>query len=93
MFKIYRQVLFWFDVSQAYDQYKVRKFPIFIWSFGRWPGDFVYGFPAIDARDGGLKIASEEYEVTTRLSRSTGVLPLKSRLASSRITFRENSGE
>jgi sarcosine oxidase len=65
LFKIYRQVLHWFDVSQAYDRYKLGEFPIFIWSFGRWPGDFVYGFPAIDGRDGGLKIASEEYQVTT----------------------------
>jgi sarcosine oxidase len=64
-FKIYRQVLYWFDVSQAYEQFKLGEFPIFIWSFGRWPGDFVYGFPAIDGRDGGLKVASEEYQVTT----------------------------
>lgn len=65
-FKVYRQVLHWFDVAQAYDQYKLGEFPIFIWSFGRFAGDFVYGFPAIDGRDGGLKVASEEYEITTR---------------------------
>ena len=65
LFKIYRQVLFWFDVSAAYEQYALESFPIFIWSFGRYPGDFFYGFPAIDGRDGGLKIASEEYHVTT----------------------------
>lgn len=65
LFSIYRQVLHWFDVSLAYDQYKLGEFPIFIWSFGRFAGDFVYGFPAIDGRDGGLKIASEEYQVTT----------------------------
>ena len=66
LFNVYRQVLHWFDVSSAYDQYKLGDFPIFIWSFGRFAGDFVYGFPAIDGRDGGLKIASEEYEITTR---------------------------
>ena len=66
LFKVYRQVLHWFDVSKAYEQYKLGDFPIFIWSFGRWPGDFVYGFPAIDGRNGGLKVASEEYEITTR---------------------------
>lgn len=65
LFKIYRQVLYWFDVSAAHEQYALGKFPIFIWSFGRWPGDFVYGFPAIDGRDGGVKIASEEYQTTT----------------------------
>lgn len=65
IFQVYRQVLHWFDVSSAYEQYSTGNFPIFIWSFGRWPGDFVYGFPAIDGRDGGLKVASEEYRVTT----------------------------
>jgi sarcosine oxidase len=64
-FKIYRQVLHWFDVSEAYDSYKLGSFPIFIWSFGRWADDYVYGFPAIDGRDGGLKLASEEYLTTT----------------------------
>lgn len=74
-FKIYRQVLYWFDVSAVHDQYALGRFPIFIWSFGRWPGDFVYGFPAIGGRDGGLKIASEEYEATTppdQVDRSVG---------------------
>ena len=65
LFKVYRQVLYWFDVSAAYEQYALGAFPIFIWSFGRFAGDFVYGFPAIDGRDGGLKLASEEYETTT----------------------------
>jgi sarcosine oxidase len=65
LFKIYRQVLHWFDVSQDYERHKLGEFPIFIWSFGRFAGDFVYGFPAIDGRDGGLKIASEEFEITT----------------------------
>lgn len=65
LFKVYRQVLHWFDVSAGYEQYVPRKFPIFIWSCGRWPGDFVYGFPAIDGRDGGLKLASEEFQTTT----------------------------
>ena len=65
IFKVYRQVLYWFDVADAYDQYVVGKFPIFIWSFGRWRDDYVYGFPAIDGRGGGLKVASEEYPTTT----------------------------
>jgi len=64
MFRVYRQVLFWFDASGSYEQYKAGEFPIFIWSFGRWAGDFVYGFPAIDGPGGGLKLATEEYETT-----------------------------
>ena len=65
LFKIYRQVLNWFDVSQAYDGYKLGEFPIFIWSFGRWADDYFYGFPAIDGSEGGLKIATEDYRATT----------------------------
>ena len=65
LFKVYRQMLHWFDVSSAYEQYKLGEFPIFIWSFGRWPHDFIYGFPAVDGRDGGLKIATEDFSATT----------------------------
>lgn len=65
LFKVYRQVLYWFDVSAVAEQYVVGKFPIFIWSFGRWRDDYVYGFPAIDGPEGGLKIASEDYLETT----------------------------
>ena len=65
LFKVYRQVLYWFDVSATYEQYALGNFPIFIWSFGRFANDYVYGFPAIDGRDGGLKLASEEYQTTT----------------------------
>jgi len=65
LFKVYRQVLYWFDVSDSYEQYALGKFPIFIWSIGRFADDYVYGFPAIDGPDGGLKVASEEYQTTT----------------------------
>jgi sarcosine oxidase len=65
LFKVYRQILYWFDVSQAFDQYSVGKFPIFIWSFGRWRDDYVYGFPAVNGPEGGLKVASESYEMAT----------------------------
>lgn len=64
-FKIYRQVLHWFDVSHSYEQYTVGKFPIFIWTLGRWRDDYLYGFPAVDGHDGGLKVATEHYHVTT----------------------------
>lgn len=65
LFEIYRQVLYWFDVSNAYEKYALGSFPIFIWSIGRSPNDFFYGFPAIDGRDGGLKVATEEFAATT----------------------------
>lgn len=65
LFKIYRQVLHWFDVSRVYEQYALGSFPIFIWEFGRWKDDYSYGFPAIDGESGGLKIATEKYFSTT----------------------------
>jgi sarcosine oxidase len=65
LFKVYRQVFYWFDVADNYEQFKLGNFPIFIWEFGRWENDFVYGFPAIDGTKGGFKIATETYLETT----------------------------
>ncbi len=64
-FKVYRQVLFWFDIKDNYDRFKLGNFPIFIWD-GQAERDAIYGFPALDGENGGIKIASEEYitEVT-----------------------------
>ena len=64
-FKVYRQVLFWFDISENYDRFKLGSFPIFIWD-GQGNRESIYGFPALDGERGGIKIASEEYvtEVT-----------------------------
>ena len=39
-------------------------FPIFIWELqGRPQG--LYGFPALDGREGGVKVGTEQFEVTT----------------------------
>jgi sarcosine oxidase len=65
MFKVYRQVFYWFDAADAFENFKSGNFPIFIWEFGRWENDFVYGFPAIDGPFGGFKIATETYLETT----------------------------
>jgi sarcosine oxidase len=65
LFQTYRQVFYWFDVADNYEQFKLGNFPIFIWEFGRWENDFVYGFPAIDGEKGGFKIATETYLETT----------------------------
>ena len=65
LFKIYRQVLYWLDVADNYEKFKLGNFPIFIWEFGRWENDFVYGLPAIDGQFGGFKIATETYLETT----------------------------
>lgn len=65
LFQIYRQVLYWFDVSNNYKNFKLGNFPVFIWNFGRWENDFVYGFPAIEGKFDGFKVATETYLETT----------------------------
>jgi sarcosine oxidase len=65
LFKIYRQIFYWFDVGENYEHFKPGRFPIFIWELGRWENDFVYGFPAVDGQHGGFKVATETYLETT----------------------------
>jgi sarcosine oxidase len=64
-FKIYRQVLYWFELKETAENYLPGNFPIFIWQFNRWADDFIYGFPAADGAGGGLKLAAEQHLVTT----------------------------
>ena len=68
LFKVYRQVLFWFDLDAAIENYLPGKFPVFIWAFSRHHDNFVYGFPAIDGLGGGVKIASEQRNVESEIS-------------------------
>jgi monomeric sarcosine oxidase len=63
-FRIYRQVLCWFPLARNAEQYSPERFPVFIWIAGNRPRDMLYGFPAIDGPQGGLKIATEQYDVT-----------------------------
>lgn len=62
LFKIYRQVMYWFHPRESIVPYKVGNFPIFIWQFN---DGFIYGFPAIGGRDGGVKVASEQTTIQT----------------------------
>jgi sarcosine oxidase len=61
-FAVHRQVLHCFETA-TYEEH--RDMPIFIWELGGGPDDFVYGFPAIDGPQGGVKVASEDYTATT----------------------------
>ena len=68
VFAVYRQLLFWFPIRRGYPL--LRDMPAFIWDFGGVPDgivhlDGLYGFPAIDGPDGGVKLATESYERTT----------------------------
>ena len=58
-FTVHRQVQFWFESD---DPALHADMPIFVWDLGRGPDDFFYGFPA---RDGRVKVASEDHTTTT----------------------------
>jgi len=62
-FKIYRQMLCWFQPARNQERYTPQQFPVFIWITGNQPRDMMYGFPQIDT-NGGVKIATEQYEAT-----------------------------
>ena len=68
IFAIHRQLLYWFPIREGYEQ--LRDMPTFIWDLGGQTHGFVhllgfYGFPAIDGRAGGAKVAAESYAHTT----------------------------
>src|SRR5204862_7539108 len=60
---IYRQTQFWFAVEDV-APFLPERFPIFIWEL-KDSTLGIYGFPAIDGPDGGIKVASEEFSATT----------------------------
>jgi len=63
LFRIYRQVLLWYEIQGPIAAYQPDRFPIFIWELeGETQG--IYGFPAIDGGAGGLKVATESYDAT-----------------------------
>jgi sarcosine oxidase len=64
LFSVYRQVLYWFDIDGDASAFSPQRFPVFIWELQRKPQG-VYGFPAIDGPNGGIKIATETYGSTT----------------------------
>jgi sarcosine oxidase len=59
----YRQVLYWFEITDSYQNFLPHRFPIFIWISGTSSEPLFYGFPAIDGPTGGLKVATEQYIV------------------------------
>lgn len=63
--KVYRQVLYWFDIrKEAQGLFAPGRFPVFIWNLPDKKYG-IYGFPAVDGPDGGVKIATEQLENTT----------------------------
>lgn len=63
-FKVYRQSLFWFAVNGPIAPFENGNFPIFIWEL-QGPEQAIYGFPATDGANGGVKVATQQYKATT----------------------------
>ena len=59
-----RQVLYWFEPGGPIADYEAPRFPIWIWELQETK-HVIYGFPAIDGRGGGAKLATEQYAATT----------------------------
>ena len=63
-FKIYRQELYWYAIDGDPAPFHPAVFPIFIWELqGRSRG--LYGFPALDGPHGGVKAATEQFDMET----------------------------
>jgi sarcosine oxidase len=65
IFRVHRQVLYWFDIQDAFEQFSQPRFPIFIWEVQDRNSLPMYGFPAVDGPEGGFKLAVEEYQELT----------------------------
>jgi sarcosine oxidase len=63
LFKIYRQVQYWFLPKGDARMFRPDRFPVFIWELPNSPQG-IYGFPALDD-GGGIKIATESFVETT----------------------------
>ena len=63
LFKVYRQVMYWFDIREEYrSAFAPPSFPIFIWIFAQG-GEFgFYGFPTLDGKT--IKVATEQFITT-----------------------------
>ncbi len=61
LFQVLRQVVSWFELKTDIDSYLPGTFPVYIWIFGDGPTDLIYGFPAIDGQQGGIKVGTEHY--------------------------------
>jgi sarcosine oxidase len=74
-FRVYRQVMYWFDLVDKAEFEAYANLPVYIWEFGgRGREQFIYGFPMIDGPEGGVKVATEDYTTTT--SPDAPILPV-----------------
>lgn len=59
-FRVTRQVLYWFETTGPIADFTAPRFPIWIWEL-QDREHVIYGFPAIDGREAGIKVATEQY--------------------------------
>jgi sarcosine oxidase len=62
--KVFRQVLYWFDVGDDDAGFAPDRFPVFIWELPDAEGA-IYGFPVVGGAKGGFKVATEQFEAET----------------------------
>ena len=63
-FTVRRQAMFWFAPAPDAPSYAPDHCPVFIWELPDSDRG-IYGFPAIAGPEGGVKIATEQYETAT----------------------------
>lgn len=63
-FKVYRQQIYWFDIDGDPAAFVPAAMPVFIWEL-QGPPRGIYGFPALDGPRGGVKVATEQFEIET----------------------------
>jgi sarcosine oxidase len=64
-FKILRQVLYWFRARSPREHaaFAPERFPVYIWQLPA--PQAIYGFPAVGDFEQGVKLATEQYDVST----------------------------
>jgi sarcosine oxidase len=64
--RVTRQVMYWFPIRDDYDRpgdFAPERLPVFIWQLPA--PQPIYGFPAIDGPAKGVKIATEQHQLST----------------------------
>jgi sarcosine oxidase len=74
-FTVTRQVLYWFRArsEREHAQFAPERFPVYIWQLPAHQS--IYGFPATGGLEEGVKLATEQYDVSTtpeQVSRTVG---------------------
>lgn len=74
LFKVYRQVMYWFEIEPEFPaMFRAPGFPIFIWIFGTGSEFGFYGFPSSDGRT--IKVATEQFAEATDADQLQALVP------------------